>query len=526
MISKKNTQMKKQNMMKYIIMVFVLFIVGLSCKEEENLTPKATPIAANVGANTGVKVSAVGVELDPHFFSQNVTRNASAADWDIVIRRVRNMRLQYIRVMVLPEWFEPYNDDSNPQSINWSSPSLTFNSPEMQSLYKVLDLAQESNISVNLVMWGCGTNVRLVDPAYVNLKKHFLAEGNSHINWVVAPVGANVDEWCENYSILVQHLLNTKNYSCVKLITPYNEPNLSYFKDNGILPAGDYIAMCKKLDQRFRTDGIRDRVSFNLADNSEDATYLARCVTELADIADLFTSHVYQFDYTTKNSEIVNWEKTNRNHTAAAGKDHFIGEFGSHQYIDPSNQKDIDFYERGVLMTRIVLNVFNAGACGASYWSLLDQYYWKTENHMQRLGLWRYKKEDYASETYYASIKGDYDLRPQYYAYALLTRFVRAGYEVYPVDLGQDFVAGTAFKAPDGKWTYVFANGNSKSYSASIANGHADTGGEYDVYRYTKETLPESNDDRMIDVSETILPNGGKINIELAKQSVTVLKQY
>ncbi|MDR1155739.1 MAG: hypothetical protein LBL04_13615 [Bacteroidales bacterium] len=510
--------------MKYIVKIFIWSVAVISCQgEREDLTPKATPVSAKVETNTGVKVSAVGVEFDPHFFSQNVTRNASASDWDIIVRRIRKMKVQQFRMMVLPEWFEPYNDDVNPQSINWSSSSLTFNSPEMQSLYKVLDLAQEDGIKVTLVMWGCGTNVRLVDPAYANLKRHFLAEGNSHTNWVVAP--KNEDEWCENFSMLVQYLLNTKNYSCVKYITPYNEPNLAYFMDNSV-PTDAYIAMCKKLDQRFKTDGIRDKVLFSLSDDAEDAQFLSRCTSELADVADLFVSHTYKFDYTTKNSEMVNWEKANRQLTSAVGKDHFIGEFGSHQYIDPSNQKDIDFYERGVLMTRIILNAFNAGACGASYWSLLDQYYWKTADHMQRLGLWRYKKEDYASEAYYASIKGDYDVRPQYYAYSLLTRFVRAGFEVYPVNLGQDLVAGTAFKGPDNKWTYVFANDNSRTYLASVVNEHADTGGEYDVYRYTKEELPEPDDDSMIDISETILPKDNKIEFELKKLSVTVLKQY
>ena len=47
-----------------------------------------------------------------------------------------------------------------------------------------------------------------------------------------------------------------------------------------------------------------------------------------------------------------------------------------------------------MLITRNCLNFLNAGAVGASYWSLIDQYYNKGASYeeMQQLGLWRYKK--------------------------------------------------------------------------------------------------------------------------------------
>jgi alpha-galactosidase len=141
---------------------------------------------------------------------------------------------------------------------------------------------------------------------------------------------------------------------------------------------------------------------------------------------------------------------------ARAHKKHLVGEFGSNQTVGASRQRDIDRYERGVLMARLVLNFFNAGASGVSYWSLFDQYYGRDE--MQQLGLWRYVKGAYRSDTTFDKIHRDYQVGPQYYAYSLLTRFIRPGAEVYPLRLGNDFAAGTAFKEKNGTWTYVFAN--------------------------------------------------------------------
>src|SRR5690606_37044336 len=108
-----------------------------------------------VGAPTGVQLEGMGAELDPHFFAQNVTRNdgSKAEDWQHVVRRVKAMELKKFRVMALPQWYEPVNDNSDPHTTDISK--FTFDSPEMQSLYKVLDLAQEQNMEVCIVVWGC-----------------------------------------------------------------------------------------------------------------------------------------------------------------------------------------------------------------------------------------------------------------------------------------------------------------------------------------------------------------------------------
>ena len=63
---------------------------------------------------------------------------------------------------------------------------------------------------------------------------------------------------------------------------------------------------------------------------------------------------------------------------------------------------------------------------------------------MQQLGLWKYLKSAYTEDPdVYSKIKEDHEVRPQYYAYSLLTRFVRQGDEVYPLDLGDELIAGS-----------------------------------------------------------------------------------
>ena len=467
-----------------------------------------------VGEKTKAKICAIGAEFDPHFFSQNITRNdgSKVEDWNRIIeKRVKDMKLQRLRIMVLPNWYEPKNDNDDPNTIDWNN--FTFDTPEMQSLYKELDMAQQQNMQVNLTLWGAP-------------KDHFLAGANKG-NWVVAP--SDYREWSENFSALVQYLINKKHYTCIKEITPVNEPDWSFVIKGKRAPTAEYVKMCKVLDQRLKKDGIRDKVLFSLSDNSDNGIgthkYLAACTRELYDVADVFNSHTYIFGYETPNSTILDWESQNYQLSNSIGKPHFVGEFGSNETVGASRQKDIDLFERGILMSRITINVLNAGATGVSYWGLMDQYYNKYDKYasMQQLGLWKYMKNAYAGDSCYKNLNEDYEVRPQYYAYSLLTRFIRQGAEVYPIATPEEFYAATAIKNTDGKWVYVFANATNKEKSISISNSYSKNSGLYQVYKYTKDTLPKGDNQIMPDRNN--LRFTGSVSYKLPANSVVVLAE-
>lgn len=470
---------------------------------------------------SGENTFGVGVELDPHFFSHNVKKNVvKEQDWDIVKQRVEKMEIDRFRVMLLPSWIEPFNDDESVDTVNWDK--LTLESVEMKSLYKVLDLAESNGIDVNLTLWGVEKNIALYDNQTESEIKsqggHFLSKNNESNNWVYGT--KYPEEFAENFSIYVQHLINTKGYTCIKEVTPVNEPDWSYLINDEV-KFENYKNLCLALDDRFKKDGIRDKVLFNLSDNTDNRRHwLEDTKNNLEDIADVYNSHTYIFGYKTKNSDIESWEKANVGIIKYTGKSHVIGEFGSNQNIGSSRQTDIDLYERGVLMLRQLLNFYNAGATGASYWVLFDQYYSYTDPYesMLQLGLWKSSKESYFSDTaYYEKIKEDYEVRPQYYAYSLASKYIAKGAEVYPIYLNNDFAVGTAFKGKDGKWTYFFANGNDSGDSMKLA---LKVSGEFEKYEYNKESLPKG--DNLISASGIA---NDLISFELAPQTVVVWKQ-
>ena len=468
--------------------------------------------------STGVQLIGNGVELDPHFFSQNLTRNdgATEEDWyDIIVPRIKAMDIQRFRVMLQPHWWEPYNDNDDPFVLDTAK--LTLDSPEVNSVCKVLDVAQELGASVTLVLWGSPISARSINPEIGYIGRHFLADPDG-TSWVT--LCADETEFAENFVTFVDWLINEKGYTCVREITPYNEP------DGNISPLDRYYKVCEALDARLRREGLREQVKLNLSDNTDCRRWWLRgCAANLEEEADLFNSHTYIFGYDDPNRKALNWERRNMKLAQKAGKKHFVGEFGSDLCRGASRQLDINWYERGVLIVRNAINFLNAGAAGFSYWGLLDQYYgaWEDYAQMQQLGLWRYKECAYEPGDLAEGIEGDYAVRPQYYAYSLLTRFIRKYSWAYPLDMKNQYVAGTAVMGEDNKWTYVFSNATKEDRSYEICNPWNSSKGDCDMYIYSRETLPE--DDSMLQPVSVVSLQDDVYKIHLAAESVILLKQ-
>lgn len=452
--------------------------------------PQTKALSLNVGSPTGTPLQGIGVEFDPHFLTACLAKNDGArpADWDnIIVPRVKKMRPHNFRVWVLSQWFEPVNDNNDPNTTNWDA--LNFNTPEMQALYKELDLAEETGAEVTLVFWGASANT-------------WMAGGQTG-NWLFVPKDYN--EWAENCAILAKHLIDTKHYTCVKMLTPINEPNF-YPGHWQRMTAEGYASVCHKIAAQLQRMGIAHKISLNLSDNIDtDVQFLREACTRTADVAGIFNTHCYKFGYENTNAEIGAWERTNVDLARAVGRKHFVGEFGSNRTVAAARQTDIDFYRRGILIDRLVLNFLNNGASGCSYWQLFDSWYSAHDSYpsMQQIGMWRYVKNAYRSEPYYNKLKYDYEPRPQYYAYSMLTCHVRPGAMTYPIATSQGNLTASAFKNTDGKWVYVFANPDDTSYTISLNNSYRSTSGTFDAYRYLAAELP---------YDDALLPVVGHVN--------------
>ena len=93
--------MKMTHISKTLLSI-VCTLWGMSaCSDDYNKyddCPACNYYPVAVGNSTGTPVHAIGVEMDPHFFSQNITRNdgSKAEDWEnIVVQRVKKMKVYH-----------------------------------------------------------------------------------------------------------------------------------------------------------------------------------------------------------------------------------------------------------------------------------------------------------------------------------------------------------------------------------------------------------------------------------------------
>lgn len=458
-------------------------------------TATAQDAVFTVGEPLPRAISGMSAEYDPHFLTQNlgVTPGIRAWDWNnIVLRRIKLLKLQRLRVMVLPSWYEPQNDNDDPQTTNESG--FNFASPEFLALEKLLNFCQANDIKTTLVFWGTPSGSFMLPE-----------KGNG---WLFGP--SRYEEWAENVSRCVKYLVKERKYKCIEAFTPVNEPDWAWIPTN-VPNVEKYIAMCRVMQKRLEQDGLRKKIRLNLSDNSDGGSntffFLDSCARRLTKESDFLNSHTYIFGYETPDSVIFNWERENVR--ISGNKPHFVGEFGSNQTVGSTRQRDINRFERGILMARIVINCLNAGASGLSYWSLFDQYYSRGEaegkqyGQMQQLGLWKYLKEAYAADTAYHDVKTNYEPRPQYYALGLLTRFIRRGDKVMRSTASANAgLSVLALRSAKKELTYIIANPTQEPLQCSISCGDRRMANTFRVYNYLQGKLPE--DDSMIEPEKQI----------------------
>ena len=452
------------------------------------------------------RIRCVGAELDAHFHANHVPRSegSKVEDWaNVIVPRIKDMQVQSLRVMVLPQWYEPRNDNDDPAVAD--NGGFCFDAPQMQSLYPILDLAQEMGIPVTIVPWGA------TPESFMSSRK----------GWIVLP--ENHEEYAENISALLCHLIKDRKYNCIDEVTPGNEP------DGWGMPSSEYVSLCKTLHARLEKDRLLKHVRLNLVDNTDRGgsfDYLEECVSGLKGIADVVNSHTYIFGYDTPSEKIMQWDEQNCRIAARAGLRHCVGEFGSNQTMGASRQKDIDQYRRGVLMVRTAISLLAAGAYNISYWQLFDQYYSRHDNYaqMQQLGMWKSVKADYATEAYHSGISCDYEARPQFYAYSLLTRFVRPGARVYSMTADGDMGLTNALcvRNRDKSWVYVVANQENTDLCVTLRNERHPLRGHYEQYVYQEGLLP--NDGSQLKPLNGVREAAGSLSVDIPANTVMLFR--
>lgn len=508
----------KKRIIALIMAVFTLFTLagctatgGGSSDESEKLSQESNveeSIVVEIPDDTDVVLSidkedgndavfGVGCEVDPHFFSQNVgltgrkedgsTWECKAEDWDIVEQRMTDMNLKRIRMMLLPSWFIIDETNTEDGIYNWDS-------NEMQSVYKLLDTAKNLGIKICITMWGIDTGTA----GYMRQ--------SGEVQWVTYPSEDHEKAFVDCFADCVKYLIEEKGYTNISEVTLFNEPNALYSYPTYSKGSDDYCNLCIKMHDSFTDKGIRDSVLFTLSDDARDYTWMARALMNLEGVIDVACSHTYDFGesyneetglgnndmsnndicYNNANYNLENW----RMYFADYDIPHIWGEFGTQNGIDSHKTLDKFSPTRGLDIPRISLNFFNMGSVGMSYWVLFSQYYNRGEYNQGKImdmGLWGFADEDY-------------NCRPVYYSYSMITRFIEEGDIIFKIKSEDENIVAVAFRQGD-KWTYAVVNNSNVDKKVSFVN-YNNYPSSLSRYVYEEANVPTNN--QLIDSDLTV----------------------
>jgi hypothetical protein len=303
-----------------------------------------------------------GAEDDGWFYnSENADHGVTEDDIQLREKRIESMHLDWVRMFF---WYKDWNPSGD-----WET--FTFDSPNMESHYRTLDLYQRLGIYVDVtgVEWG-------VEDPYGNPE----AASNA--------IGA-----------LFEHLIKVKGYTCVQEWTLTNEPN-GYF-----IRAGYDFERFVQLHQLVRAEFERRGLDIRIVGSDETNggfPFFEQCVNDdrYFDLVDYFASHRY-FPYADRVTAPAFFdERLDVLRGKRPRKDLVIAEFGfqddrSGALVNPL----METYPYAVWTAAFVIDGLNRGVAGFSIWCLHEVYY--PGNGFMNYGLWDYKDNDWQPRPVY-----------------------------------------------------------------------------------------------------------------------------
>ncbi|MBQ7923698.1 MAG: hypothetical protein IJ329_00170 [Clostridia bacterium] len=508
----------------------------------------------NVQAALANKTVGYGAQIDTDTFMpwNNPLGGALTATEEAMIKqRIADMNLQYTRIKFFPEYFERANDNADPNSFDAEAAGVDFESVEMQSLYKILDICQEYGIKVDLSWYGCNAWYKSYDG--------YVTDGtwmgyNTSKNWVTAPRTEDgfdgYAEYAENISVMLDYLINEKEYTCIYGFSVIEE---MFYDASDTRDFDEYIACCEVIQNRLIQDGLRDELQFigtttqNTALNGP-AKYFAEELAKTKHIFDICGMPNYRWENATDMSGAMYYFEDIMAECAEEDKGLIISEFcqGGH-FEDAVNKTDIDDYEAGLYISRFMIAAADNGIAALNHYILgdtwfngnrdysvsdgdVDKYYHKcdgdcetdcqdkwdnADGYVHTMGLWQYRDNDWKAH-------------PEYYFWGLICKYTDGDSTVYRIReqgesrLDKDVML-VAFQLPDSSWSYMIANNSAETQKIAIVNERTDRPQTLQTYVVTESGIPENRAVALPNSSGEINAENGVAHIELAPKSFTVL---
>jgi hypothetical protein len=370
----------------------------------------------------------------------------SDSDWDKLFERVSFMSPGLVRIMIAPGWNYEINGVYDP-------------SKSEDVLFRILDYCEENNVNVILGEWG-------------------------HVG------GDDIDEeWLNNSIRFLEHLVNARNYTCIKYYNMVNEPNGDWSSIDGNYALwSDLIARYHAAMQEKDLDQQVGMIGPDVAVWGTDlVSWVSRTVTDLDDRMAAYDIHTYPSETEVRSGDYKDMISAYRN-AAPMQKPMFMGEVGfkypAGSELGQENQRRIDadpyasddsnmfiydsFY--GIDMADVVMQNMLAGYAGVIVWGLDDAQYnidGGGSTELKRWGFWNILGEEKFENP------DDESIRPWFYTMSLMSKYFPAGTRIFEVDLPEKKGLRAIAGEKDGHYTIAIVNSHFGEYTVQVGSENA-----------------------------------------------------
>mgnify|MGYP005841408411 CR=1 FL=1 len=316
-----------------------------------------------------------GFEDDGWFYNrENAEHGVTEDDIALRERRIAWMAPDWVRMFF---WYEDWCPSGD-----WSR--FTFDSDNMRSHYRTLDLYQRLGAAVNVVgvEWGMRDVYR--DP--------------ERAAWAIGE--------------LLEYLIRGKGYTCVRYWTLTNEPHLWFLQHS--YPFDRYVEMHQLVRAEILNRGLDIRI-VGSDDTNGGWGWFQRCVADdrYFAAADLFASHRYLSFLEQDLAQDFFRKRLDLLATREPKKPFVVAEFGFHDHRSSVNRNPImQTYPYAIWSAAFAIRGLNQGTAGFSIWCLHEKFY--PGSNRMGYGLWDWKDNDWKP-------------RPVYHVWSMFTRLTRAG---------------------------------------------------------------------------------------------------
>lgn len=356
-----------------------------------------------------------GAQWDPYQLDYGEKKlTISAADWQKLYIRLDFMKPQFMRVMINTTGVIE-NGKLNPLK-------------GYENLEPILSYCQSRNVAVVFGDWGNGM---------VNSKDNSISE--------------------QNLKLAAQYLdflVNQKGFSCIKNYNMINEPNGDWSVTN------ESYELWEKAAQHFYGEmkilGLDEKVSLMgpdiaiwFADNTD---WITRSAESLHSAIGVYDIHTYPSKITVNSGDFTTIIKAYKD-VVPAGKPIVMGEIGF-KFVDKKDaallrenedrakakpyasvedsQMFVYDYSYGTDMADALFQTVNTGYSGSVVWMLDDAMHAKEQkNKLKVWGFWNILGDEYFGNE-------EENVRPWFYAWSLLTKYMPAGSKVFKVTVSGD----------------------------------------------------------------------------------------